>query len=56
MLWTTQFAKSQLLDSHAFAYEKIEYGHENKTEYYVQMVAFVERKFPSVIAKYATGG
>ncbi|KAI6200835.1 Piezo-type mechanosensitive ion channel component [Aphelenchoides besseyi] len=55
-LWTMGFRRSPLLANHAFKYEKIDYGVANGTSNYVQMVAFVDRVFPSYITKYTQGG
>lgn len=51
-----QFNRSDLLDGHAFNYENVDYGNQNGTRRYIQMVAFVDRLFPSFIAKYTQGG
>jgi hypothetical protein len=51
-LWTMQFERSEKLQERAFEYEKIDYGRENGTRRYIQMFAFVDRLFPSFIAKY----
>lgn len=54
-LWTTQFSKSPLLEGHAFDDMSIEYGHTMGKEKYVQMVAFVDRPFPPLIAQFTSG-
>lgn len=51
-----QFDHSEKLKPRAFKYEKIDYGDKNGTLRYIQMFAFVDRLFPSFIAKYTQGG
>lgn len=51
-----QFDHSEKLKPRAFEYEKIDYGNKNGTLRYIQMFAFVDRLFPSFIAKYTQGG
>jgi len=55
-LWTMKFLKNARLESHSFEYEGIDYGNSNETHNYIQMVAFVDRVFPSFISKFAQGG
>lgn len=51
-----QFTQSAKLKDHSFKSETIDYGKGNRTEKYIQMVAFVDRLFPSFFAKYTQGG
>lgn len=51
-----QFDRSPKLQGRSFEYEKIDYGQQNGTSRYIQMFAFVDRLFPSIIAKYTQGG
>lgn len=55
-LWNMQATLDDSLQGRIFPPVKVDYGSHNGTQKYIQVVAFVDRLFPSFITKYTQGG
>lgn len=55
MLWSVELEQDNATNSLTLPLEHVRYGSDHSLEY-VQMVAFVDRVFPSFVTKYVQGG
>uniref|UniRef100_A0A158R607 PIEZO domain-containing protein n=1 Tax=Syphacia muris TaxID=451379 RepID=A0A158R607_9BILA len=55
MLWSCKLVENAVTRDKTLALDSVKYGNDSSVKY-VQMVAFVDRVFPSLISKFAQGG